>query len=104
MVIQLECNFEPIWHNGIERDKAEKDFCIDKSSDSVINEPFNMEELNHAIDSAKCTSPGKDGISNTVIKHFPIHIRKYLLIIFNMIWYTSQCPQTMERCHPYSTP
>ena len=75
------------------KDKAEKDFCIDKSSDSVINEPFNMEELNHAIDSAKCTSPGKDGISNTVIKHFPINIRKYLLIIFNMIWYTSQCPK-----------
>ena len=58
---------------------------------SVINDTFNIEELNYAIDSSKCTTPGKDGISNEIIKHLPIKIREYLLI-FNIIWYTSQCP------------
>ena len=62
--------------------KAENDFLINSNNDSVINEPLNIDELNHAIDSSKCTTPGKDGVSNGVIKHLPIKTRQYLLIIF----------------------
>ena len=73
--------------------QAENNFSFKNNNDSVINDTFNIEELNYAIDSSKCTTPGKDDISNEIIKHLPIKIREYLLIIFNIIWYTSQCPQ-----------
>ena len=32
----------------------------DPNNDSVLNEPFNIAELNTAIDKSKCTTPGKD--------------------------------------------
>ena len=44
----------------------------DPNNDSVLNEPFNIAELNTAIDKSKCTTPGKDEISNNIIKqHSP---------------------------------
>ena len=87
-------NYCPDFVNS--KTQAENDFFIENNNDSVINKPFNIEELNDAIDSSKCTAPGKDGISNGIIKHFFIKIREYLLMIFNMIWYTSQCPKQWE--------
>ena len=84
-------NYGSVFKNN--KTKADNDLIINDDNNSVINDPLTIQELNHAIDCAKCTSPGKDGISNTVIKHLPIKIREFLLIIFNMIWNASQCPK-----------
>ena len=52
-----------------------------------------MNELEAAIRKAKCTSPGKDKIKMTLIKHFPLYVRQVLLCIFNIIWLNT-CIQT----------
>ena len=64
----------------------------DPNNDSVLNEPFNIAELNTAIDKSKCTTPGKDKISNNIIKHIPLKTKQILLLICNTIWNTSQFP------------
>ena len=64
----------------------------DPNNDSVLNEPFNIAELNTAIDKSKCTTPGKDEISNNIIKHIPLKTKQILLLIFSIIWNTSQFP------------
>ena len=70
--------------------------CDNDSIESILNDDFSMSELNHAIASSKCTTPGKDGISNTFIKQLPSKARSYLLIIFNMIWHFSVCPTSWK--------
>lgn len=74
------------------KDKKEAEFCFKDSTDNLLDEPFTIDELDEAIDSAKCTSPGKDNISMQMVKHLPISAKKFLLIIFNYIWHVSQCP------------
>ena len=68
---------------------------INNNNDNVINEPFTTIELNKAIDMSKCTTPGKHEISND-IKHFSIKTPDYLLIIFNLIWFSAQCPSSWK--------
>ena len=63
------------------KNETEEEISINNNNDNVINEPFTIIELNKAIDMSKCTTPGKDEISNNIIKHFSIKTRDYLLTI-----------------------
>ena len=46
---------------------------------------------------SKCTTPGKDEISNNIIKHFSIKTGDYLLTIFNLIFlFSAQCPSSWK--------
>lgn len=76
----------------IKKEAEDKFQFAENDSSSMLNEPFGMAELDNAISLAKCTTPGGDGISNAMIKRFPIHIKYVLLDIFNVIWTRSECP------------
>ena len=51
-----------------------------------------IDELNFAIDKAKCTTPGIDGISIGILRYLPAVSRLVLLHIFNIIWDRGDCP------------
>ena len=75
------------------KDKEEVNFKFSHTSDDgILDDPFTFDELDNAIIAAKCTSPGGDGIHMNLIKHLPVKTKKFLLVIFNIIWSSSQCP------------
>lgn len=78
---------------NIKRLEEEKLHLNDVDNGNCINEPFTIHELDHAINSTKCTTPGIDGISARIVKRFPIFVRQVLLLIYNMIWIQGECPK-----------
>jgi ribonuclease HI len=74
------------------KEEEEAKFYFKNDSESLLDEPFTINELDEAIEGAKCTSPGKDDINMVMVKHLPLSAKKILLIIFNYIWHVSQCP------------
>ena len=76
----------------------EDDFAFNiLTHNNCLDEHFLLHELDEAIDRARCTSPGADGISAGVIKEFLILMCQILLVIFNMIWSRGECPQAWKR-------
>lgn len=53
---------------------------------NILLEPFNMNELNYAINMNTNTAPGHDEISYPIIAHLPYTCKEYLLAIFNKIY------------------
>ena len=75
------------------KEQAESELSIiDDDCDLPINEEFNLEELKYAINKAKCTTPGADGISADILKHLPVDSCHILLSIFNVFWNKGVCP------------
>ena len=77
--------------------KVEENFEINDSDGFVLDEPFSLDELETAINVAKCTTPGKDEIGMSMIKHFSSHVKKVLLSIFNIIWSRGSCPDDWKK-------
>lgn len=76
-----------------EKEQVENDLVIkDDNIGLPINDKFTLEELNYAIDRAKCTTPGDDGIGAGILKQLPICSCKILLCIFNLFWERGECP------------
>jgi hypothetical protein len=84
-------NYDPEFQET--KESEESKFKIsDDDSGAPINDDFTIDELNHAIETAKCTTPGEDGIGTSILKRLPMMTRKILLVIFNIIWLRGECP------------
>jgi len=77
--------------------KAEKDFLVQEPDGFVLDEPFSLDEFEAAVNKAKCTTPGKDGINMKMIQNFPLHVKNVLLYIFNIFWIRSSCPDAWKQ-------
>ncbi len=62
-------------------------------SDDAYNDPFTMEEMVHALATAKDTSPGEDSITISMLRHLPVSSREVLLDLFNETWRQQQLPE-----------
>ena len=57
-----------------------------------MNEAFSLSELNDAIDLAKDTTPGRDGITYSMLKHVGVVGKNCLLHVINRSWSEGSCP------------
>ena len=74
------------------KDYEESKFEINNDNkEAPINDDFMIDELNFAIDKAKSTTPGIDGISIGILRYLPAVSRLVLLHIFNIIWDRGDC-------------
>ncbi len=64
--------------------------------DLAINEPFNTEELTHAIASKRGTAPGEDMLSYVLFKHMPTPTLDLLTRLFNLIWEKGDVPSSWK--------
>ena len=64
----------------------------------VINEPFNMEELENAlrIGNKKKSAPGHDNITYEVYYNLPPKGKEFLLKLYNRIWNTGNIPKVCK--------
>ena len=52
-------------------------------TDSTLDSPFSMNELENSISNLKSTAPGIDGIHNDMLKNLPESYRAFLLSLLN---------------------
>lgn len=69
-----------------------------ESGDPFLKRPFYMNELEIALD--KCninSSPGVDGIDYSILKRFPVELKRLLLILFNKIFEKKASPNEWRK-------
>ena len=59
---------------------------------SSLDEPFTLEEMHRAINKSKPTSPGKDQVSYSMLKHLGEKTLKELLKLYNKVWEKGRLP------------
>lgn len=74
-----------------EKEKEKIDF--HSRNEEKYNLPFNMSELETALQRTKETATGPDQIHYQIIKHLPNNAMKTLLDIFNMTWESENFPK-----------
>ena len=66
----------------------------EESFPEYVEQPFNMKELQEALDDLKTNkSPGPDQITNDMIKQLGKKAKAAMLDIFNLSWKTGHVPQ-----------
>ena len=65
---------------------------VNTSNDNVLNDNFNIRELQGAIAEIKDTAPGKDDIQAKMIWNLPSKVIDIILDLFNEIWDKSLLP------------
>uniref|UniRef100_A0A3B5R9A6 Reverse transcriptase domain-containing protein n=1 Tax=Xiphophorus maculatus TaxID=8083 RepID=A0A3B5R9A6_XIPMA len=61
-------------------------------SNQDLDMPFSMYELEKAINNAKQSTPGKDGVCYVMLKDFKYSSLTVILKLFNLIWMTGRIP------------
>ena len=81
-----------------EMKRAEEQAQIDFSGgeQELYNNPFNMAELDHALENSRESAPGPDNITYSMIKNLTMEIKSKLLQLFNLIWSTGTYPQSWK--------
>ena len=62
----------------------------------TINEPFNIQELEKALNNSKSSAPGTDQIPYDIYKNLPKTSKQLLLKVMNMIWNTGDIPRVCK--------
>jgi ribonuclease HI len=94
--VSSNANYDPDFHDV--KDQRENELIIgDDRIEMPINDEFTLNELNCALDTAKCTTPGADGIGAGILKQLPTIIRRIFLTIINIIWIRGECPSVWKQ-------
>ena len=87
--LKHKTNYENINKNLFQKQKLSE-------VEEYYNKPFNIKELESAIESKKNSSPGEDGISYEMIKQAPLSFKNQILNMFNKIWLTGEVPKCFK--------
>ena len=67
------------------------------SGESILEEDFNIQELKLVVKSLKNTAPGKDNITNEIVRHFS---ESSLMILLNFYIFSWKLGILPDRCSP----
>lgn len=66
-------------------------------NDLPMNEEFSMFEMQQALQSCTDSSPGEDGVTYSMLQHFPYSSLQVLLMLYNTIWSQMRLPAAWKR-------
>lgn len=65
---------------------------FESDNSEPYNQPITLDELKHALQCTKDTSPGPDNVTYSMIKHVPMEAAEHILKIFNKIFTENYFP------------
>ncbi|KAF2366265.1 Reverse transcriptase domain [Trinorchestia longiramus] len=69
---------------------------LNDDTPSVINDPFNIQELNRGLTSMRSTATGRDDIHNEHLKHMPENYKTWLLQLYNKSLQSGMLPTVWQ--------
>ncbi|KAF2360973.1 Zinc finger C2CH-type [Trinorchestia longiramus] len=69
---------------------------LNDDTPSVINDPFNIQELNRGLTSMRSTTTGHDDIHNEHLKHMPDNYKTWLLQLYNKSLQSGMLPTVWQ--------